>query len=91
MDNNDYEDVALSDKDLGYETKKVLAEQDDKFFYIKQLLVQYDVLHENREVGKIIKETIEDIQIVYKSIEKDLDKIFTSQEEIQKIIRNKDQ
>lgn len=87
MDKNDYEDLLLDNHDLGLETKKVLAES-DKFFYLKQLFAQYDILHSNTAVGKIVEETVEDIGIIYKSVAAELASILSSQKEIQNIVDN---
>lgn len=85
MDKYDYEDLVLDNHDLGLETKKILAES-EKFIYLGQLLEQYDILHSNLAVGKIVEETMEDIGIIYRSVAKELASILASQKEIQKIV-----
>ena len=44
-------------------------------------------MHINFEVGKIICEMIEDIQVIYKSVEKELSKIMTTQKDIERLIQ----
>lgn len=63
-----------------------MADLDSKFMHLKQLLAQYDILHDNSAIGTILHESVEDITLIYKSIEKELANIFTTQSDISKIV-----
>ena len=86
LDANEYEDIVFYEDQLGLEVKKMLAAKPDKFEYIKQLLIQYDILHLNAQVGRIIKESVEDIEIIYTSIHRELKSIMASQDDIRKMV-----
>ena len=90
LDQNGYEDLRLPTEVLGLEAKKILAASDHSLAYIKALLQQYDILHENEEVGRVICETVDDIRNTYKLVEKELSKILSSQEDIQRWIEKKE-
>lgn len=84
-----YDDLDITMIQLGFEIKQVLADNPRKYPYISQLLIQYDILHDNRQVGQIIYETIEDIQIIYESIAKILKTVLSSQQEIKEMIEDR--
>ena len=88
LSENDYEDLELNHLQFGLAIKQVLAENLMKYTYVKYLLDQYDALDKNALVGKIVKETMEDIEIIYSSIQKDLAEVFSTQKEIQKMVKN---
>lgn len=82
LDRNDYEEITCNYDDFGLMAKKIMASLDQKFMHLKQLLSQCDVLHDNFEIGKILHESIEDIQDIYKSVEKDVSKMLSNPDEI---------
>ncbi len=88
--NHEYDDLELSHFKFGLEIKRVLAAHPDKYSYVKQLLEQYGILHHNAYIGKVIIETMEDIQMIYNSIAKELQKLMASQTEIQDIVDGTD-
>ncbi len=86
LQSNDAEEITFEEADFGLEIKRILATKAKKFMYTIQLLEQNDVLHDNLKTGKSIKEAIEDIEAIYQSIEKDLNKVLSNQKQIQEMV-----
>ena len=86
LESYDFEEISFNEEELGLEVKKILAIRAKKFIHIVQLLEQSKSLHDNSKVGKIIKESVEDIEAIYQSIEKDLNKLLASRKEIQEMV-----
>lgn len=85
---HDYEDLDLRMEQVGLEVKQILADNPRKYPYITQLLIQYNILHDNSQVGQIVWETTEDIQIIYDSLSKVLKQVFASQQQIQEMVQD---
>ncbi|WP_372366254.1 hypothetical protein [Candidatus Uabimicrobium sp. HlEnr_7] len=85
LDRNEYEDIVCDYDEFGLMAKKIMASMDTKFMHLKQLLAQCDVLHDNYEIGKVLHESMEDIQDIYKSIEVAMSKLLTNPDEIKNI------
>lgn len=83
---DNYEEAQYSYSLLGEQAKLVMAEVEDKFYHLKQLLLQYEILNNNEEVGKILAESLEDIRVIYDDIEGELDEILSSQEDIERLV-----
>lgn len=88
LDHNEYEDIECEYEEFGLMAKKVMATLDTKFMLLKQLLAQSNALHDNHQIGTILHESMEDIQDIYRSVEKELAKYLANPEEIQDIFGN---
>lgn len=83
MELYEYENVELSRPSLGKVVRRVMKQ--GKFPYLKTLITQ-DL--DDETAGTIYWEIIEDIQLLYDSIQKEK-KIFITQEEINRIVEEK--
>jgi len=86
MEEYDYNDVELEYEELGKVVRRILKQKRDRFVFLVELVEQNHLLDVPEELGTIIEEMIEDIYLVYRGIQADLEEIFTSQEEINDLI-----
>lgn len=78
------EDVLISRENLGKVIKTVMKQ--GRYPYLKMLLQNQE---DNEYIGTVFAEIIEDIQLIYDSIAGEK-KIFASQEEINRMVEEKD-
>lgn len=89
MDAYDYEDTKITHQEMGSVVKKILNGENGKFPFLKEFLIGNDLLEETGKLGMTIIEISEDISVIYQDIQQDLQKILSTQDEIDQIIDKK--
>lgn len=86
MEEYDFEDTSITLEELGLTGKKVWEERQRKFPFLTEFMNAAALLNEPLQLGTTIKEIVEDINLVYEDLQRELQEIFPDQDQITRLV-----